>query len=115
MAARRSLRKGEEFDTAYRQGTVVSGPLLVIRHRQTGSGDVRWGFAVGKRLAKRAVDRNRVKRRLVDIFRRIAIVPGTDIVVVARAGSVEASYAELQRCLEAGLRRAGVVEREGGA
>jgi ribonuclease P protein component len=110
MAGRRSLRKGEEFDTAYRQGIVVSGPLLVVRHRRNDCGEVRWGFAVGKRLTKHAVDRNQVKRRLVAAARTLPIAPGHDVVVVARSGSVEATYAELRRCLRSSLRRAGVLE-----
>jgi ribonuclease P protein component len=109
MDSSRRLHKGGEFDTAYREGTVVNGPLLVVRHRPNGRKDVRWGFAVGKKLAKRAVDRNRVKRRLRAAASSLELVPGHDIVVTARGGAVEARYEALAQALEARLRRAGLL------
>ena len=36
MERARRLRKGIEFDTVYQKGTVVSGPLLVVRHMANG-------------------------------------------------------------------------------
>ena len=46
---------------------VTSGPLLLsaVSHAQGASGSaVRFGVTIGKRVAPRAVDRNRVKRLL---------------------------------------------------
>jgi ribonuclease P protein component len=107
------LRKGEEFDTAYREGTVTGGPLLVVRQRANDLGTVRWGFAVGKRLAKQAVTRNLVKRRLREAARGLPVPGGHDVIVTARQGAVEASYAELRRALEQGLVRAGLLGKTG--
>lgn len=104
------LRKGSEFDTVYRKGTVVGGPLLVIRHLPNELGHARWGFAVGKRLAKQAVVRNRVRRRLREAARALEGVGGADIVVTARPGALEASYTDLMRALAKALRKAGLME-----
>jgi ribonuclease P protein component len=106
----RRLRKGSEFDTVYQKGTVVSGPLLVLRYLQNGEGPARWGFAVGKRISKKAVDRNRVRRRLREAARQLRIVPGHDIVVTARGRALESSFGDLQSALEAAVRRAGLLE-----
>lgn len=109
MERAQRLRKGDQFDTAYREGTVIGGPLLVVRYRANSLEVTRWGFAVGKRLAKHAVDRNRLKRRLREAVARIRVQPGADVIVTARAGSLTADFAELQAQLERGLRRAGLV------
>lgn len=103
------LRKGSEFDSVYREGTVVGGPLLVVRYLANEEGHPRWGFAVGKRLAKRAVVRNAVRRRLREAARQIEGVAPADIVVTARAGALTASYRELARALERALRKAGLI------
>jgi ribonuclease P protein component len=103
------LRKGTEFDTVYSEGTVVGGPLLVVRHRESGTDCTRWGFAVGKRLAKQAVRRNRTKRRLKAIAQTFSLVRPSDIIVTARSGCIEASYEDLRAALSKGLRRAGLL------
>nr|WP_297807966.1 ribonuclease P protein component [Tepidiforma sp.] len=112
MDRSRRLRKGREFDTAYQKGTAVRGPLLVVRVSANGLGRDRWGFAVGRRLAPLAHDRNRVRRRLREAGRaaaRTGAERGRDIVVVAREGALSASVAELEREL---ARLLGKAERE---
>ncbi|MBA4179217.1 MAG: ribonuclease P protein component [Anaerolinea sp.] len=102
----RRLRKGTEFDTAYREGTVIGGPLLVLRVRANGLGVTRWGFAVGKRIAPLATRRNRAKRVLSEAARGVAVQGGLDIVVTARAASLDASFDALRRAIERALERA---------
>lgn len=102
------LRKGAEFDTVYSEGTVVSGPLVVLRVRPNGCGHPRWGFAVGKRLAKKAVVRNRTKRRIRECARSLEGIGGFDIVATARGGALEASSGELSMALARIVRKAGI-------
>lgn len=110
MKRAQRLRKGREFDTAYAKGTVFSGPLLVVRVMPNGLEWTRWGFAVGKRLAKLATERNRTRRRLRELARTLRVRPGYDIVVTARAGCLEADTGRLRAALVGVLRRAGVLE-----
>lgn len=106
MDRSRRLRKGPEFDTAYQKGTAVRGPLLVVRVSPNGLGRDRWGFAVGRRLAPLAHDRNRVRRRLREAARQAGGEQGRDIIVVAREGALTAPVAELAAELRRLLRRA---------
>jgi ribonuclease P protein component len=103
------LRKGSEFDTVYSKGTVVGGPLLVVRWLPNDLGAPRWGFAVGKRLAKQAAKRNRTKRRLKASADALQLRQSIDMVVTARSGAIQASQAELRRALEKALTRAGIL------
>jgi ribonuclease P protein component len=110
----RRLRKGSEFDTVYQKGTVVSGPLLVLRHLPNPDGATHWGFAVGKRISKKAVERNLIRRRLREAARLLPVAAGHDIVVTARARALSASYGELESGLVALLERAGLLEEAAG-
>lgn len=110
MKRAQRLRKGREFDTAYAKGTVYSGPLLVVRVFPNGLGLTRWGFAVGKRLARRATERNRMRRRMRELARTLPVRPGYDIVVTARAGCLETDAARLRGAMVGVLGRAGVLE-----
>ncbi len=109
MERARRLRKGSEFDTVYQKGTVVSGPLLVVRYVANGEGPSRWAFAVGKRVSKKAVDRNRLRRQLREAARALCVASGHDIVVTARVRALGSSFGDLGDALEAGLRRAGIL------
>ena len=52
------------------------------------TGDARMGLAVSKRVSKKAVRRNRIKRIARDSFRRHrAFIPALDILVIARSSA----------------------------
>jgi len=72
---------------------------------------LRVGFTATKKIGN-AVKRNRARRRLraaVDDVLRGADVPGADLVVVARQGTIERPYADLKNDLEAALKRLKIV------
>lgn len=100
------LRKGLEFDTTYAKGTVTSGPLFVVRALPNGLDHPRWGFAVGKRIAKSAVIRNHTKRRLREAADALGNVGGFDLVITARARALGARWPELSTSVARQVRRA---------
>lgn len=75
----------------------------------------RFGFVVGRSVTKRAVERNRVRRRLREIVRRSPVRAGWDLVLVARAGSVRATFNDLRDAVISLGRRAGVLDAPPGA
>lgn len=107
MAAARlgRLRKGAEFDTAYAQGTVSSGPLFVVRTYEANAATPRWGFAVGKKLAPKAVDRNRMRRKMREAARECPLDAPLDVIVTAKAPALTASYADIRRNLASEVER----------
>lgn len=75
--------------------------LLLVSAIPNGRPVTRIGLAVGKRVGGSVV-RNRVKRRLREIFRELAAVEmcedeeGWDVVATARPEAAEATYEELR-------------------
>ena len=108
MERARRLRKGAEFDTAYREGTVVGGPLLVVRARRNGAEVTRWGFAVGKRIAPLATRRSRTKRVLREAVRTLNVEPGWDVIVTLRAGALAGRGGAMRDEVARALRKCGV-------
>lgn len=72
--------------------------MLLVSRRQHGS--ARIGLAIAKKRAKRAVDRNRLKRIVRETFRHNQeLLVGTDIVVMNRDHTLKASNLELRDSL----------------
>ena len=73
--------------------------ILVVQSHLTdaGVGEARMGLAIGKKRAKRAIDRNRFKRILRECFRlRRAELPPVDLVVMNRDACIGATRRELR-------------------
>ena len=92
------IKNNYEFHRLYARGKSAVTPTLVVYTRRNKCGANRIGYTVTKKLGH-AVVRNRVRRRLREIYRlhEPELRTGADLVVVARTRSVEASYRTLER------------------
>jgi ribonuclease P protein component len=97
------LRKRREFEECYASGVRVSGRhlqffLLMAETACPGPARPRLGLSVSRRVGG-AVTRNRVRRRLREIFRRNRDVfggRGGNLVINARPSAAQATFAELR-------------------
>ena len=94
MHRRNRLTRSQDFDAVYRRGRSVSTRFLVLYWfaREDAADEPRLGLAVPKRIGS-AVTRNRIKRRLRELWRaRLESIPsGRDYVLVVRPGFAEAA------------------------
>lgn len=93
-----TVKENGDFRRIYRKGrSAVSGGVVVycLKNRQ---GMSRLGITVSTKLGH-AVVRNRVRRRLRELYRlhKAEMLSGYDVIVVARVRAVEMPYAKLER------------------
>ena len=111
MNIRCTLKKNSDFRRLYSKGKSAVTAHMVVYCRRNRLNENRLGYTVSTKLGH-AVVRNRVRRRLREIYRLNApsLKSGYDIVIVARSRCVGAEYAAmdaafLRACEKLQLRR----------
>lgn len=107
---RRVLRRSDYLDT-YSRGRRHVGRWLVVFVRPGSGPAARLGVTITKKTGS-AVVRNRLRRRLKELFRRSgAFGAPVDVVLNVRPGAEKAAFAELASDFERLARRAGQEPR----
>jgi len=97
------LRASAEFQAAFKGGRRLSSPQLrLFAHVRAEASAPRLGVAVSRKVDKRAVGRNRIKRVARDLFRRERHrLPPGDYVLIAQPGAAALDNAALRaQCLQ---------------
>ena len=107
-----SLKLNPIFQRLYRTSGQANG-YLVLYARKNRTATNRVGITVGKKLGG-AVVRNRVRRRLREVYRlnESRFAPGWDIVVVARSRCVNADFSKLTQAYLSLAEKAGILNPE---
>lgn len=108
-----SLKQNHVFRRLYAKGKNQVTPHLALYARKNGGEVSRLGITVSTKLGH-AVVRNRVRRRLREIYRihEQKFVPGYDMVAVARVRAVYAKFDELERSFLKAAAGLNLLQRE---
>ena len=108
-----TLKENYEFRRMYAKGKSGVSPCLVVYCRPNHRAHNRLGITVGAKLGH-AVVRNRVRRRLREIYRlnREGMKPGYDVILVARVRAVHTPYRKLEKAYLAALRELDLLREE---
>ena len=114
MERRHRLSDKARFRQVRQEGTSYAHPLMVLCWLPNDGSVSRCGFTVSKRIGN-AVVRNRVRRRMREAVRLMwdLVLPGYDLVWVARSNIKCAEFSELQSACARLLRRARLLANDG--
>lgn len=91
------LRKTDEFSSVFAFRKVLRGRYFSLHYRPNGDGSARLGVVVAKKLARRAVERNLIKRMIRELFRlRRGNLPAMDCIVRLSAPARDATRRQLR-------------------
>lgn len=78
------LRSERDYRRVYRDGSRARGGVLLVVASESGVPETRMGLSVGRRVWKRAVHRNRIRRIFREAFRlEYANLPqGVDLILI---------------------------------
>lgn len=106
------LKRGSEYKKVYDDAAAIHGRALVVFVRKADGLRRRAGFVAGRRCGN-AVQRNRARRLLKEVYRNLKwLVPaeGVELVLVARAACASRTFDEIDREMKELLARAGVFQ-----
>ncbi|MBZ5558600.1 MAG: ribonuclease P protein component [Acidobacteriia bacterium] len=89
------IRRHAEFQRVYEGGFRVSGRYSTVFLMPNAQGVGRLGIAATRKLGG-AVQRNKAKRLIREVFRRNKVAPGFDVVVVPKRELIDASLIVLE-------------------
>lgn len=100
------LRRTKDIEVVRAQGALTVDPHFTIRAKANGLGVVRVAVASPRAIGT-AVRRNRARRRVREAIRmllaRRRAAPGTDLLVIARAGALTAAASALREAVASRL------------
>ena len=91
------LKKDREFKRVHKEGKFFGSHFLALKIAPNNLKDTRFGIIVGTKVSKKAVDRNKAKRRLREAIRQQLpqIKPGFDVVLMVKPEITSKDYQEI--------------------
>lgn len=97
------LRKNKDIKNVLTRGKPVREDFLFLKIVKNGLRSPRFAIVVGKNLSKKAVVRNKLKRRISEIIRirlKINEIKPVDGVVIALPGAERMDFSGLKQAIE---------------
>jgi len=98
------LLKKSQYDRVFSRSIKVSDQYFLIlmhqRNKTSFSAKPRLGLVISKKVDRRAVGRNRIKRLVRESFRQQKHIPACDFVVIGRPAAKAASNTQLLHSLD---------------
>jgi len=102
---RQRLTHASEFSRVMAQAVRSSDKLFTVLARDNELDGARLGLAIARKAARRAVDRNRIKRVSREAFRQCEYSANVDIIVFARHAAAAESRQQLRHSLNRHFQR----------
>jgi len=95
------IKKKKDFETIFKKGASFKNSLLILRVQKNNLSESRFGFIVSLKVSKKAVARNKVRRRLSEIIRVEFknIKSGLDMVFISLSGIEKKEFSEIKEAV----------------
>lgn len=107
LPVRDRLRRRRDFARVYKTGQTHHAGIMSVKAMPNHREGSRLAVVVSTKISKKAVVRNRIRRRIMALIREMwpQVAPGYDIIVIVRQDIHRAPIAEIRealtRCLKA--------------
>lgn len=100
------LTKNKEFDHVFKGGRSSYDKILGVKTVGNEADQVRVGVIVSSKVSKKAVDRNKIKRRIKEVFRlRLNKIKPADYVIIVLPEIKDKGFWEIENSIGLNLKR----------
>jgi len=102
------LKKKKDFEKVFKKGRGVNQDFLFLKFQKNNIKESRFGFLVSQKISKKAVIRNKIKRRLRGLINSnlSKIKKGNDIILVTRPGLEKNDFQSTKEMINTILKKA---------
>jgi len=90
------LQKKSDIDLVFKKGKSFREGLVLLKVLKTDLGSSRFAFVISQKVSKKAIVRNKLRRRLKNILHKSFDKVSADILVIAFPGLEKKAYKELE-------------------
>jgi len=96
------LKKKKDFEKVFKLGRGAKLNFITLKFNENGLENSRFGFVVSSKVSKKAVVRNKIKRRMRESVKKKInnIKKGFDVVLIALPNSKDKDFQETNRVVE---------------
>ncbi|MDP2910404.1 MAG: ribonuclease P protein component [bacterium] len=104
------LTKKKDFDAVFKRGRGFKQGCLYFKIKENDLSFSRFGFIVSKKFSKKAVERNKIRRRLREIIKKklLPVKEPKDIVIIVNPGA-ENDFEKLEQAINSLFKKANLI------
>ena len=93
------IKENKEFSNILNKRKLIKNKYYTIYYNDKKDEYYRFGLSVGKKISKKAVDRNKLKRRLKSIIdnNKNYYQKSQDYIIIMKEACLDATYEELEK------------------
>lgn len=105
------LKKDNDFKKVFKDGIYKQNGFIKIKFLKNNLDISRFSFIVGLKISKKAIQRNKIKRRLEEIIRLNfkKIITGFDIIILVEKEIIEKEHIEIEEKLIDLLKKSKII------
>lgn len=105
------LRTAADFNRTYKFGRSSNGDFLYIKYHPNNLDYSKLAVVASKKVSKRAVVRNRCKRRVVEIVRKEwgSVAPGQNMIITIKSDISKLDHSKVEASVNDCLKRAALL------
>lgn len=111
LCNRNRLRKKREVERVLKEGKGFKEEFLILKVKKNKLEELRFGFIVSQKVSKKAVVRNKIKRRLREVVKEEikGIKKGFDIILIALPKTETKDFQDIRKTIEKLFKKAGIL------
>ena len=115
LSSKYRLKRKRDFERVYKKGRASRESFLLLRFAPNDLDNDRFGIVISKKVAKKANERNIIKRRIREIIKKILpeIKNNLDVVIIGLSGiKKETDFQEIEQSIRKLFFKANILIQE---